>query len=50
MKVTFRGINDKLYEQAKIDCIRLGITMGEYFNQMMLLRQQGEIPPDMLKK
>jgi len=39
MKVTIRGIDDKLYKQARHDSITENKTMGEIINEGLRLRQ-----------
>ena len=40
MKVTIRGVDKKLWEQARIDAIKENKTMGELVNEGLKLRQQ----------
>ena len=40
MKVTIRGVNKTLWEQAKHDCITEDKTLGQIVNEGLELRQQ----------
>lgn len=44
MKVTIRGVNKKLWEQAKHDCITEDKSLGTIVNEGLELRQQKKEP------
>lgn len=37
-KTTIRGLDQDLYRQAKVEAARLGITIGHWINQAILLK------------